>query len=198
DVLAPELANLAIETFDITEQGNWDGLNILTRAKSNAEVARRLGLDEAAFQARLVPTRCQLYELRDKRPHPARDEKVLTDWNGLIIQALAEGARVLGDPTFLEAATRAATAILSGARSPDGSWLRTGEPGYRPAVAGFLDDYAYFTSGLISLYEASGRVAWLSAALDLTETMVGRFGSATAGDFSFSGQANESLPIRNL
>jgi uncharacterized protein YyaL (SSP411 family) len=198
DDLGPELADLAIEAFDVTQEGNWEGRSILTRAKGNAEIARRLGLDEVALQAKLGEVRHQLYQARAKRVHPPRDEKVLTGWNGLMIQALSEASRALGRHDYLEAASRAATAVLAGARSPDGGWLRTGEPGYRPAVPGFLDDYAYFINGLISLYEASGRVTWLSAALELTEAMSSRFPDEDRGCFSFSGPTNESLPIRNF
>jgi uncharacterized protein YyaL (SSP411 family) len=198
DALEPELAELAIEVFDVTAEGNWEGHNILTRSKTNAEIARRLGVDEDGLQAKLAQVRRQLHEVRANRWHPARDEKVLTAWNGLMIQALAETSRVLGEPCYLEAATLAATAVLAGARSPAGDWLRTGEPGYQPPVPGFLDDYAYFINALVSLYEASGRVNWLSAASDLTEEMVSRFRDVNAGSFSFSGRTNERLPIRNI
>src|SRR5207249_12227244 len=67
------------------------------------------------------------------------------------LQALAEASRVFVESGYLEAASQAATAVLAGARSPNDGWLRTGERGYQPAVAGFLDDYAYFVNGLISL-----------------------------------------------
>jgi uncharacterized protein YyaL (SSP411 family) len=196
--LKPELAELAILAFDITEEGNWEGQNILTRAKGNAEIASRLGVDEAGLEEKLGQVRRQLYQIRADRVHPARDEKVLTGWNGLMIQALAEAARPLGEHDYLEAANRAATAVLAGAQAPHGGWLRTGELGYQPAVPGFLDDYAYFINGLISLYEASGRVTWLSAALELTESMILRFGNEDTGAFSFTGQENESLPVRNF
>jgi uncharacterized protein YyaL (SSP411 family) len=198
DALPPDLAELAIGFFGVTPEGNWEGRNILTRAKSNADIAGKFGLDQAVLQAKLAQVRWHLYEVRAKRPHPARDEKILTGWNGLMIQALAEASRVLGDHAYLEAATRAASAILTGARTPNGGWLRTGEPGYQPAVPGFLDDYAYFINGLISLYEASGRVSWLSEASNLSETMIHRFGNGESSGFTFSGQMNESLPLRGL
>jgi uncharacterized protein YyaL (SSP411 family) len=198
DALTPELAELAVEAFDVTAAGNWESKSILTRAKTNAEIARRRGLDEAALQTKLGDVRQQLYDIRAKRIHPARDEKVLTSWNGLMIQALAESSRVLGELHYLEAASEAATAVLAGARTPDGGLLRIGEPGYQPAVPGFLDDYAYLINGLISLYEVSGRLSWLAAASNLSEAMISRFRDPDTGGFSFSGRANESLPIRNL
>jgi uncharacterized protein YyaL (SSP411 family) len=198
DVLDPELADLAIQAFGITKEGNWEGQNIVTRPKSNAEIAGRLGLGEDAFQSKLGQARRRLYYLRGRRVHPDRDEKILTGWNGLMIQALSESSRVLAQPQYLEAASRAATAVLAAARVADGGLLRTGQLGYQPPVPGFLDDYAYFANGLISLYEASGCLTWLSTALDLTEAMMNRFRNGEAGGFSFSGQANENLPIRNF
>jgi len=159
----PDEAAAACRHFGVTEAGNFEGGRSV------------LHLDALALPADAVAgLRATLLARRGQRPRPARDEKVLAGWNGLAIGALARAGRILAEPRYTAAADRAARFILSALRSADGGlWRR-----YRDGVAGIpgtLEDYAYLASGLLDLYEASLRVEWLSAALDLARAAVARF-----------------------
>ena len=124
----------------------------------------------------------KLFTLREKRIHPLKDDKILTDWNGLMIAALARAGGALDNPEYIAAARGAADFVLSELRNEDGSLLhryREGESG----VAGFATDYAYFIWGLIELYEASFEEVYLREALELMEILLDKFWDDKAGGF---------------
>ncbi len=127
--------------YDITGEGNFEGKSIPNTPASLAEVAARLAVPPADLEASLAVARPLVYQARLLRVKPGLDDKVLTAWNGLMISALAEGHRVLGDPRYLDAARRAADFLLARLRTPEGRLLRT----YRAGVAhlaGYIVDYA--------------------------------------------------------
>jgi uncharacterized protein YyaL (SSP411 family) len=126
-----------------------------------------------------------VYEARKQRVPPLLDDKILTAWNGLMIAAMAEGYRVLRDVRYLESARRAADFLLSRLRSGDGGLLRTYRAG-KAHIPGFLEDYAFLADGLVTLYEASGEMRWLEAALDFGERIVRDFAEAEGGFFQTS------------
>jgi hypothetical protein len=159
-----------LEHYAVTAAGNFEGANIL-------HVARP---DEEAWAA-LAAARAQLYTARARRPPPLRDEKILAAWNGLAISAFAVAGRVLGEPRYLDAATRAADFVWSAMR-PGGRLVRSWKDG-RPGAAGFLDDQAFLTAGLLDLYEAGFDRRWLQAALDLGAETERRFADPTGGWF---------------
>ena len=144
--------------------------------------------------ARLAAARARLFAAREKRVHPHRDDKILTAWNGLMIAALARGAWVLDEPAYAAAAARAARFILTHLRHADGRLLaryREGEAAY-PA---YLDDYAFFTWGLIELYQATFELDYLREALTLTRQMQQLFGDEGGGYYFTPHDAGE-LPVR--
>jgi uncharacterized protein len=166
---SPETARF-VDHYGVTAAGNFEGANIL-------HVARP---DEDAWAA-LATARAQLYAVRARRPPPLRDEKILAAWNGLAISAFAVAGRVLGEPRYIDAATRAADFVWSAMR-PGGRLVRSWKDG-RPGAAGFLDDQAFLTAGLLDLYEASFDRRWLQAALDLGAETERRFADPAGGWF---------------
>jgi len=123
------------------------------------------------------------------------DDKVLTDWNGLMISSLAMAARVLNEPRYREAAQKAADFILKDMRLDDGRLMhrfRLGEV----TVTGFIDDYAFFTEGLLDLYEATFDPHYLAEAKSLTEDMHRLFWDEASGGFYFTGTDGEVLISR--
>lgn len=174
------------EKYDITGRGNFEGENIPNLLK---------GIPSETDRERLERSRSQLFAAREKRVHPFKDDKVLCSWNGLMIAALAYGARVLDDPMYLQVAQRAAAFILGKLRRPDGRLLasyREGEAVY-PA---YLDDYAYLVWAMIELYEASYASEFLQTALDLNTDMLKYFGDDVAGGLFFYGSDSEQLLTR--
>ena len=159
-----------LDHYGVTAAGNFEGSNILHVAHP----------DEESWGA-LTAARARLYAVRARRPPPLRDEKILAAWNGLAISAFAVAGRVLGEPRYIDAATRAADFVWNEMR-PDGRLVRSWKDG-RPGATGFLDDQAFLTAGLIDLYEASFDRRWLQAALDLAAETERRFADPTGGWF---------------
>jgi hypothetical protein len=192
EVLDPGEAGLAARVFNVEAGGNFaepgrarDGRNILhrsVRAAADGEPAgERTG-------RRLDGIRRKLYGAREKRPRPFRDTKVLADWNGLMIAALAAVFRVTGDARYLRAAEGAAGFIVKSMAAADGHLLHVSIDG-EARVPAFLDDYAFFVKGLIALYEAGFDPGRLEQALDLTRRAMGLFWDEDEGGFYFAAAA---------
>ncbi len=146
------------------------------------DAADRLGRDAETLHLRLDRARQRLFDVRAQRPRPLLDDKVLTDWNGLAIAALAVAARTFGRDDYAEAATAAARFLLDTMRTDTGDLLhryREGEAG----IDGLLDDYAFLVWGLLDLYQTTFDEALLAAALDLHERMRERFEDESGGYF---------------
>jgi uncharacterized protein YyaL (SSP411 family) len=173
-----------LSAYDVTERGNFEGRNILELVGS---------LDE---RGALAGARLKLFELREKRVHPGRDDKVLTSWNGLMLAAFAEAARALDRDdgstelaeVYREVAERNAGFLLSEPRTPDGrlhhTWKASPEQGRRGGVArgnGFLEDYTHLIEGLIELYQTTFDPRWYVAAHELAETMIEHFRASGGG-----------------
>jgi len=194
DVLGAERGRAFASVYDVTEGGNWEHRNILNRGKPTAQAAQLLGRDEADLRRDLDEDRARLLAVRDRRVPPAKDTKVLTSWNGLMIAPLAEGAHILGDWRYAEAARRAAAFLLDTMRAPDGRLLHSYKDGQAKFNA-YLDDYANLIDGLTRLFEATGEVRWVEAALDLARVMIAEFADPEGG-FFYTGQGHEELIAR--
>ncbi len=195
EVLGAEDARIASAYYDVTPGGNWEGQSILHTPRTKADVAKELGIDVETLSAALARSREKLYAAREKRVHPLLDDKILTSWNGLMIAAMAEGARVLGDRRYLEAGQRAARYVLDSMRREDGGLLRTARDG-RAHLDAYLEDYAFFTDALISLYEAGAPASFLGEAKTLAERMIADFGDDEAGAFFHTAHSHEQLIVR--
>src|SRR5574337_499158 len=136
--------------YDITSSGNWEGKSIPNIRRTAAQVATKLGISVEELAASLDQARPKVYETRRKRVPPGLDDKILTAWNGLMISAMAEGYRILGEQRYCDAAVRAADFLLSTLLRPDGRLLRTYRAGQAHLHA-YLEDYAYLCEGLIDL-----------------------------------------------
>jgi len=193
-VLGPEAA-LAAAWYDVTEMGNWEGHSIPRTPRPLADVAAEFGIDAEEAAARLAAARRRLYAARLRRVPPGLDDKVLTSWNGLMIGAMAEGARVLGERSYLEGAARAADFALERLRGPDGRLLRSWRRGTAHLNA-YLEDYAFLGSGLLDLYEAGGGERYLAAARSLATRILADFAAPDGGFFSTSAD-HEALLVRH-
>jgi uncharacterized protein YyaL (SSP411 family) len=181
--------------YDITEGGNFEGHNILNIRHAPEEVAARNNIDVEKLGLIVARGRKKLFDLREARVKPARDEKILTAWNGLMLAGFAEAAAILGRPDYQEVAEQNARFLLS-KLDKDGLLLRTFKDG-RAKLNGYLEDYACLIEGLISLYEATGTLEWLENATRLSETMIEQFWDEEEGGFFFTGKSHEALIVRS-
>ncbi|MEO5989737.1 MAG: thioredoxin domain-containing protein [Candidatus Eisenbacteria bacterium] len=184
-VLGPEDARLIAHRYGITPQGNFEhGTSILFQAHTLEGTAHALGLRPQDAAARLEAARTRLLEVRSKRVRPHLDDKVLTAWNGLMIAACAQGARVLGRPELAARAEQAADFVWShlreGGAAPTGALLRRWRLG-EAAGAGQLDDHAYYARGCLELHAATQQPRWLERALSVTNAMLARFWDDVSG-----------------
>jgi uncharacterized protein YyaL (SSP411 family) len=196
-ILGGDLAGVFNYVYGVTAEGNWEGHNILHRAKTYEQCARLLKIDEPELRRLLNEARGRLFEVRGRRVWPGRDEKVLTAWNGLMIAAFAQAAQVLDDPAYAKAAVRATDFILKTMRMPDGRLYRTWSGGSAPKLNGYLEDYAYLLDALVSVYETTFEPRWIESALDLARVMVEQFWDEAEGGFYFTGRDHEQLIARN-
>ncbi len=194
-VLGPEKAEAFAHVYGVTAAGNFEGRNILHLPKTIEQVAGIGPRDLEELRAELAASRRALCEARSKRIRPGKDDKVLVGWNGLMIEALARAAAVLGEPRYLRAAGQAADFLLTNLRREDGRLWHTWRAG-RASVDGLLDDYAALANGLLSLYEAEFDERWIDAALRLAEPMVARFSDRARGGFFMAAADHGSLILR--
>ena len=184
DALGKEAAARFCDYYNITESGNFEGKNIPNVTRFDGE-----------SQASLDESRRILFELREKRVKPDRDEKILTAWNGLMMASFAEAGIVLDRPDYTEAALRNAGFIISNLRQ-DGMLLRTWKDG-RAKFNAYLEDYAFLAEGLLTLFETTGQFRWLTKSLALTVQMIAEFWDEDAGSFFFTGKSHENLIVRS-
>ena len=168
---------------------------VLLEPRPRAEQAKSLGITPEALEASLAPLRAKLLAVRDRRPAPLKDDKILTSWNGLMIAAYADGFRVLKDPLYREAAEKAADFLLAKLRSSDGRLLRTYRAG-RAKLPAYLEDYAFLAHGLLRLHAATGDAKRRDQARALTDRMIADFGDDDRGGFYDTSDDHERLLAR--
>ncbi len=196
EVLGAAPAATFAQVYDVTQHGNFEGANILNLPKTIAQQAERLGRSEESLRQELAESRQKLFAARERRIHPHKDDKVITAWNGLMIEALAQAGAVLGESRYLDAARLAMEFVDEKLRRSDGRLLHTWRNGVAK-IAGFLDDYAYLACGLLALYEASGAAKYLSRAIADMDLVLARFADVGQGGFFYTADDQEALLVRN-
>ena len=177
--------------YGVTEAGNWEGRTILTRARTDEEIARICGLPIDEVRGQLAGAVDALWEHRATRPQPARDDKALAAWNGLAIGAFAEAIRLFGAREdavrlglaewYTRIATAASEAVLAGLYA-DGRLKRSWKDG-RATGDGVLEDYACLADGLLALYEATFEERWFTTARELMDAVLEHFADPAGGFF---------------
>ena len=196
-------SELAISLFGIEPLGNYyesgaskTGKNIPRLSKSPEQFAKELGVTSEDLASRFAKIRKALFENREKRVHPSKDDKVLTDWNGLMIAALAKAAQVFHEEKYLEAARKAADFFLGEMQDANVGLYHSYVKGSR-SITGFLDDYTFLAWGLIELYEASFDDRYLHSSVELTKKMIEKFWDKSNGGFFFTQEGTEHVsPMR--
>ena len=195
-VLEKKDAQLFMQVYGVDRGANFEGgTNILYLPVSISGAAKSLRKSEDALHSQLKPLKAKLLTAREKRKQPLLDTKVITSWNGLMIDAFAYGYEVLGDKRYREVAEKAARFNLKYLRTTDGHLMRTYRDGV-PKYTGYLDDYAFLVRGLLSLHQATGEETWLNEAKSLTDTMNRLFWDDKNGGFYFTLANQKHLVVR--
>jgi uncharacterized protein YyaL (SSP411 family) len=203
DALGEKDASLFAETYGFEKEGNFldevthskNGRNIPHLQKSLPELAEKHEMKPKEFLAKLEGMRKKLFALRKGRIHPQKDDKVLTDWNGLMISAFARSGRALDEQEYLKVASKAADFCLKELRAKNGRLLKRWRKG-QAGLPAHLEDYAFFTQGLLDLYEATFEPRYLTAAKELTDLTLVHFEDKEDGGFYLTADDGEKLLIR--
>ncbi|MDL2334597.1 MAG: thioredoxin domain-containing protein [Chloroflexota bacterium] len=180
-ILGVEAATEFCRAYRVTANGNWEGHTILSRVGEGDE-------------QQLKESRDKLFAVRQKRPQPARDDKVLTSWNGLAIAAFADAAAAFDEPRLAAVAAGAADLLLTRLRDANGRLSRSWKDG-RAVAAGTLEDYTHLADGLLALYQATFDEPWFVAARELADQVLAHFADP-AGGFFDTADDHEALITR--
>jgi uncharacterized protein YyaL (SSP411 family) len=189
--------------YNIRKDGNYreeatqkiTGGNILHLTKPFGELANEFKMSLENFLSRLYNIRQKLFIEREKRIHPHKDDKILTDWNGLMIAALALGGYVFNEPKYIKAAKRGVNFILKNLRDTEGRLLHRFRQGSAELKA-FIDDYAFFIWGILNLYEATLDEKYLELAIEMTEDQLKYYWDKEIGAFYITANDAEELVAR--
>ena len=194
-VLGNDAAERFCTVYDVTPAGNFEGHNILNLPHTIGECAKLHDWDEEKLQAELVQSRNKLLEVRDRRERPAKDDKILVNWNGLMIHSMARASGILDEETYLTAAASAANFLLEHVRREDGRLLHSWRSG-QARIDAFLDDYANLINALVTLYEQDFDETWIDEAVPLAEMLLEHFHDDDAGGFFYTADDHEELITR--
>jgi len=202
NILSKSDADFFIDVFNIDDNGNFrdqstrnfTGTNIPHLTSENSILAQKYNSTELDVENRIEKIRKILFDVREKRIRPFKDDKILTDWNGLMIAALSKAGRVFGNSIYTAAAEKAANFIQT-KLSVNGRLLHRYRNGDAKIKAN-LDDYSFIVMGLLDLYEATFNSHYLQQAIDYTDVMHSHFWDDKNGGFYFSPNDGEKLLIR--
>ncbi|MDP7260260.1 MAG: thioredoxin domain-containing protein, partial [Anaerolineales bacterium] len=192
----PQHAELVMAAFGATARGNFKGFNVLHVKLSTADLGAHFGLPEADVEAALSRARTALWARREDRVRPGLDDKIITAWNGLMLAAIAEAARVLDRADYRAAAIRNAEFMLEMLRGRDGRLLRTWRAGRPAKLNAYLLDYACLAEGLLQLYQTTFDQRWYLAAHQLADNMLEHFTVQDGDGFFDTSADHEKLVVR--
>jgi uncharacterized protein YyaL (SSP411 family) len=203
EVLGPEDTDRWEWFLNLKDDGNFFDeasgrkmkTNIFHLRRLPSEMSKDAGITEDEFYEKWEQIRQRLFQVREKRIHPLKDDKILTDWNGLMIAALARGGRLLDAPEYTEAAKNAAAFILSTMRKIDGRLFHRYRQGDL-AIEAQASDFAFFIFGLLELYQATFDPTYLEEAITLQHYMLDDFWDREKGGFYSIAKDARELPVR--
>jgi uncharacterized protein YyaL (SSP411 family) len=181
NALGAEDAKVFAKVYNVTERGNFEhGTSVLHLRRAIEDWTKELAIPD--LDSRLAAMRKKLFEVRERRIHPGTDDKVLADWNGFMIDAMARAGAALDEPRYVDAARAAGEFFAREMIAPDGTLLRVWRHG-KKHVPAIQADYAALAGGFVSLYEATFEPRWLELARSLADVMIARFWDDAEGGF---------------
>ncbi|HWO01198.1 MAG TPA: thioredoxin domain-containing protein [Blastocatellia bacterium] len=194
-VLGDEDGATFCEFFNVTESGNFEhGTSILNTPLSIEEFAEKKGAKVEELKRAINSGKQRLFNVRQARVRPGRDDKSLAAWNGLMLTAFAEAANILARDDYREIAVRNAEFIMKHLIR-DRRMLRTYKNG-QSKLNGYLEDYAYVIEGMLALYEATFELRFFNLARELADTVIAQFWDEVDGGFYFTSADHEELITR--
>jgi uncharacterized protein YyaL (SSP411 family) len=196
EILGPSASRLISDWYQAIPEGNWEeGQNILLAQPARSVFAGKHNLQPEIFSAMLEKANNSLLLAREKRPRPARDEKIITAWNALMITACVDAFKAFGKQLYLETAISAATFLENNMIRDGGNLWRSFRNG-KSSVGGFLDDFAFFAEACINLYEVTFDLHWLELGNRLTRYATKHFSAGSGSLFFYTGDLSEPLIAR--
>ncbi|MFX0106597.1 MAG: thioredoxin domain-containing protein [Candidatus Hodarchaeota archaeon] len=192
-ILQEEELDIIVKAFNVQDSGNY--LEEASGKKTGDNILHLQNNFEIEFQNKFEIIRSKLFNSREKRIHPHKDKKILTDWNGLMIAALAKGAIAFQEKKYLKVAKKTVKFILSNLREKNNKLLHRFKDGVSEIKA-YLTDYSFLIWGLIELYEATFDIFYLKTALELHEIQINDFWDDNIGGFYFTAENSEELLTR--
>jgi uncharacterized protein YyaL (SSP411 family) len=186
-------ADLFMRVYGVSDEGNWEGLNVLNLHLDPSALAKQLELDDEELADRLARCRTSLFEIRERRVRPGLDDKVLTAWNALMLAAFAEAGSVLERKDYLAAAVANAEFLHDTMQTSAGRLFRTWKAGSAPKYNAYLEDYAFLADALLVLYESTFDERWFSWSRKLVDAMVRHFADDDNGGFFDTSDDHETL-----
>ncbi|NHJ31439.1 MAG: thioredoxin domain-containing protein [Asgard group archaeon] len=201
--LGKEDAELFLQIYNFEEDGNFkdeatkekNGSNIPHLKESISELVSKHNLSREELIGKLESIRIKLFEKRKTRIHPHKDDKILTDWNGLMISAFAKVGRILENERYIEAAENALNFVLENMETDSGRLMHRYRDG-SIAINGMIDDYTFMIWALLELYETTFNVKYLEKAIQYNEKLIEHFWDNEKGAFFFTPNDGEELIVR--
>ena len=190
-ILGEEASEIFCRIYAVSEEGNFEEKNILHPILTLEQASKFFRRDLKEIESLVSDAKGKLFQEREKRSKPFRDEKILTSWNGLMLSGLAEAIKISPHPSYLETTNRTVDFIFT-KMFRDGRLLHTYKSG-TAKILGYLDDYAFLAAGLLDLFEATVNRAHLDRALELAGIMLHEFWDEAGGGFFYTGRSHERL-----
>ncbi|HJW29227.1 MAG TPA: hypothetical protein VJ508_08230, partial [Saprospiraceae bacterium] len=186
------------ELNDIQARGNWEeGKNILQIHRQPSELARKYNLSDEAFAEKIKSIQEKLLSARSKRIPPGLDDKILTSWNGLMLQGYVDAYRVTGTKDYLDRALKNAR-FIAGKMIQEGNRLNRNYKNGKSTINGFLDDYAITIQAFLSLYQCTFDSTWLNHADGLMKHVLAHFDGDSSGLFYYTSDLDPALIARRV
>lgn len=189
------IADIFCEYYGVTQGGNFEGKNILNIRTSFNDLAQKYGRQPDMIERIIKDASNRLFEIREKRAKPGRDDKILTSWNGLMISGFVKGYEVTNNKKYLDCATKAVNFIETRIAKGDGRLQRTFKDGISKLNA-YLDDYAFYVNALLDVFEVDSKTEYLERAIIYTDFMLMHFWDHNEGNLFLTSDDHEQLIVR--
>jgi len=189
------LADIFCEYYGVTQGGNFEGKNILNIVTSLDHLSEKYNMQPTIIQQTIKDASRKLFEIREKRVKPGRDDKILTAWNGLMISGFAKGYRITNDKKYLDHAVNAINFIETKIANSDGRLQRTFKNGISKLNA-YLEDYAFYVNALLDVFEVYSKPEYLERAIIYTNFMLQHFWDDNDGALFLTSDDHEQLIVR--
>jgi uncharacterized protein YyaL (SSP411 family) len=188
--------NIFCEYYNISEGGNFEGKNILNIKYSYQFLSKKYGLDIDEIKSIIDESSLKLFNFREKRTKPQKDDKTILSWNALAISSFIKGYRITGNKTYLKTAKDAINFVENKMKLTNDSLYRI----YKNDVSkipAYLDDYSFYVNALLDLLEINPNIEYLNMIINYTDYLIKNFWDSNENNFYYTSSFHESLPIRN-